>query len=74
MKDIEVARKDNPYRPGTKGHRRFEILRTSKTVGDFRRAAIAAGLAKDGYGHLRFAERQGYIRILAKAKSTANSG
>ena len=73
--DIAILQKDNPYKPGTKSHRRFEILQTSNTVGDFRKTVIAEGLAnRDGYEDLRFAERRRYIRIGTKAKSPANSG
>jgi hypothetical protein len=54
----------NPYpRKGGKRHRIFELYEDGVLVRDFRRRAIATGLAKDGWGYLRSDVRRGHIEV-----------
>jgi hypothetical protein len=60
---ITVLRRDNPKRPGTKAHQRFELYENGMTVGAFREKAIAAGLAKGGCGQLSHDVQKGFISV-----------
>jgi hypothetical protein len=60
---ITVLAESNPRRPNTKAHQRFALYENGMIVGIFREKAMAAGLAKDGWGHLSHDVQKGYIRV-----------
>ena len=60
---IETIPPNNPHREGSDRWQRFELFKKHKTVGAWRKAAIAAGLADTGRGHLSYAVRMGLVRV-----------
>ena len=59
---ITVVAKENPYNEGSKAAATFALFAKAKTVGKFKELA-AADKAKYEAGYLRYASRDGHIKV-----------
>lgn len=64
---ITMLVKGNPKRPGSSSYDRFELLRRSKTVEDYRRAVLATGGTETSVRRdLAWDSAHGFIQITDK--------
>ena len=61
---IEIACADNPKRPGSKAHARFERYRNQMTVAEYERACENAPRSQDALIDITWDVSHGYIRLL----------